>query len=92
MCSFSAMQEIDPELSASTGLTNDVCGRLSIFTALPSPSKDLASNSDEAAGICSALPTPSKVRNHLLRTNNLFNISSIAIDLIFYGAVWRCER
>jgi hypothetical protein len=27
------VQEIDPELSASTGLTNDVCGRLAIFDA-----------------------------------------------------------
>ena len=55
------MHEIDPELSASSGLTNDVCGRLSIFTSLPSPSKSAPATTEEAAGICSALPTPSKV-------------------------------
>ena len=42
---------MDPEMSASTGLTNDVCGRLSLFTRGPQP--------DETA---SALPTPSKVQ------------------------------
>ncbi|KAJ1482494.1 hypothetical protein T484DRAFT_1803818 [Baffinella frigidus] len=46
------MEAMDPEMSASTGLTNDVCGRLSLFTRGPQPAETASAN-----------PTPSKRRH-----------------------------
>ncbi len=53
------VQEIDPELSASTGLTNDVCGRLAIFDA-----KNTKAHAEMPASLSEQV-TPSKVRESL---------------------------
>ena len=66
--------ELDPELSASTGLTNDVCGRLAIFSGqAPSPVK-VSSESEKSDSENSAFPTPCKVDRLLSNSHRLLSI------------------
>jgi hypothetical protein len=56
------VQELDPEFSASTGLTNDVCGRLAIFDAKnPRNQEDIPASLSEQATPCKVIASPSLV-------------------------------